>query len=115
MHALEDVIFLKVAPRSVRYLAPLDYSKTDSLTAQIIEQLDEGYQIVPPITLHLPNAKLMAGAWGAGRKCLVVGRTNRADRDLVSITAWASYTAAKRIASWLSAPDDEKKPGQVQP
>jgi hypothetical protein len=27
------------------------------------------------------------------------------DRDLVNVTAWASWVAARRIASWLNAPD----------
>ncbi len=83
--------------------------------ARVFEQLSAEFQIVPPITLHLPNTKLIAGVWGARRECLVAGRTSRVDRDLVNVTAWASYTPAKRIASWLSAPDGEKEPGQVQP
>jgi AhpD family alkylhydroperoxidase len=84
MQALEKMIFQKMAPRSVRYLARLDYARVDGLAARVFEQLAAEFQIVPPITLHLPNIRLMAGVWGTGRECLVVGQAGRADREAVA-------------------------------
>jgi AhpD family alkylhydroperoxidase len=88
MRAIDRLLFLKLAPRQVRYLAPLDYARATGLARSVLDQLEREFVVGPPVTIHLPNPDLLAGVWAMGRECLASGsnsdRTGRTTRELVA-------------------------------
>jgi alkylhydroperoxidase family enzyme len=84
MRLIDRLLFYKVAPRQIRYLAPFNYSKATGLGLAVIDQLARDFVVGPPVTIHLPNPELMAGVWAMGRECLAAGREGREKRELIA-------------------------------
>jgi AhpD family alkylhydroperoxidase len=84
MSILESLVFKYVAPGSINYLNDIDYKSKDELVRAVFGQLRREFQIVPPITLHLPNPRVMAAVWGMGRECFVANNAGRKMREIVA-------------------------------
>lgn len=83
MRWLDHLVFRRAAPRAIRYLEPPDYDRATGLEAAVLAQLDDDFLVGPPLTLHMPDARLFAAVWGVGRECLTVGREGRPMREAV--------------------------------
>jgi AhpD family alkylhydroperoxidase len=86
MHFIEQLIFSKLAPRSIRYLQRPDYATVNPLAAHALLQMAQEFQVAPPITLHWSNPRLMAAVWGLARKTLVADPVARAHREAIAAT-----------------------------
>lgn len=84
MRPIDRLLFFKVAPRQVRYLAPLDYAGTSGLARDLIDQMVRDFVVGPPLTIHLSNPELMAGIWAMARECIAAGRERRAEGELIA-------------------------------
>ena len=81
LHTLENLIFRKVAPHTIRHLARPNLKSGDAKTKKIVSQLGREFQVAPPFTLHLSSPGLLAGLWSATRESLIVNARNRAMRE----------------------------------
>jgi hypothetical protein len=59
----------------------------------LYRQIDDDFIAAPPVTLHGHVPELLAAVWAGLRESALA--------ELVSIAAWASARAVRRIASWL--------------
>lgn len=91
---LEDRIFRKDAPRRVRHLSPLDYSRTTGLARRVLDQMARDFQVVTPITIHLHSPELLAAVWALGRETLTAGPLDRSRREAVAATVSAGNTCS---------------------
>ena len=81
---MEKFMFLRVAPRRVRHLRPLRYKSAQGLAAEVLTQMARDFLVVTPVTLTLPQPRLMAGLWAALRESMLAGPAERAPRDAVA-------------------------------
>jgi AhpD family alkylhydroperoxidase len=81
---LEEKMFTRLAPRLVKYLTPVAFPAAEGLVAQVYQQMRRDFQLVPPVTLHSPLPKVLAGVWGMLRESLVAGPVSRAGREVVA-------------------------------
>jgi len=81
---LDRILFEKIAPLQIRYLARQDYSHAGPLARAALDQMDADFVIGPPLTVHIPNPELMAGVWSAARECVAAGRAGRPLREVVA-------------------------------
>ncbi|NTV02819.1 MAG: carboxymuconolactone decarboxylase family protein [Chlorobiaceae bacterium] len=70
---IEQFIFRKLTPLSIRHLPPPDVGGATGLAASVYRQLEREFQTVPPVTMHHLDPELMAGVWSACRETLVAG------------------------------------------
>jgi hypothetical protein len=84
LKSIEKLIFRKITPLSIRFLRSPDLRRSSGLSAQVYRQLENEFQLVPPLTLHSSNPDLMAGVWSACRESLIAGREGRALREAVA-------------------------------
>lgn len=82
--SIEDLIFRKIAPQSVRHLAPPVVDRRDPLLRALYDQVSEEFQLAPPLTIHASDPDLLAGYWHATRETYAVGRAGRAKREAVA-------------------------------
>ncbi len=83
---LEKRVFWDEARRRVRYLQLPDYSTTRDLARDVIDQADRDFQAATPVTLHLPEPRVMAGVWAVFRESTLAGPVDRAQREAVAST-----------------------------
>ncbi len=81
---IEQKIFTRYAPKLVNHVMPVPFNEAKGLVAQIYDQMMSDFQLVPPVTVHSPLPKLLAGVWGMVRESLVAGPVSRADREVVA-------------------------------
>ncbi len=84
MRLIDRILFEKVAPLQIRYLARQDFSRAGTLVRALLGQMDADFVIGPPLTLHMVNPELMAGVWSGARECVAAGREGRPLREVVS-------------------------------
>lgn len=101
------------------YIRPVKMYQATDLVADIYAQITRDDLLSPPSMLHSPVPELLGGRWlvwlmmknrpaGAVDRYQVDAGVIRAfraeypgDDQLIQATAWASFTAARRIESWL--------------
>ena len=81
---IENQIFHKAAPQSIRYIRKPDLATDDPFSKKILDQVAREFQLVPPITLHLGDPELMAGVWGISRESFIVNSTDRMRREAIA-------------------------------
>ncbi len=84
LHAVENLLFRKVAPFTIRHIKRPDLNVDDALAAKVLEQASREFQTAPPVTLHLPDPLLLAGVWGLMRESFVVHSRGRMVREVVA-------------------------------
>jgi len=82
--AIENQLFRKVAPFTIRYIQRPDLRSSDTLMSKVLDQASREFQIAPPLTLHHPDPLLMAGVWSMMREGFVVHAEGRATREAVA-------------------------------
>lgn len=83
---IEEKVFKDIAQKSIHYLVPVRYEGAEGLVARVYEQMIRDFQLVPPLTVHSPVPKLLAGSWAITRETLVAGSVCRTDREAVAAT-----------------------------
>lgn len=91
MKLIEDIVFHRIAARAIPHITLPDLAPNDPLARRVVEQANREFQLVPPLTLHLVDAELLAGAWSAVRESYVVNAQGRALRT------WAASTLEQLI------------------
>jgi len=84
LHAIENQLFRKVAPFTIRHIQRPDLDTDDPLVRKVLEQVSHEFQVAPPLTLHQPAPLLMAGVWGLMRETFVVHSEGRVIREAVA-------------------------------
>ncbi len=84
LHAIENMLFRKVAPFTIRHIKRPDLNTDDRLAVKVLEQASREFQVAPPVTLHLPDPLLMAGIWGLMRESFVIHSSGRMVREGVA-------------------------------
>ena len=90
LKGLEKRVFMREAPKQVRYLRPLDYTGAEGLTRQAFVQMARDFQMVPPLTLHMSSPELMTGVWAFVRETLIAGPLSRARREAIATAVSAT-------------------------
>lgn len=81
---IEQKIFRDFAQKRINHVQPVSYTAAKGLVAQVYDQMLRDFQLVPPVTVHSPSPKLLAGVWGIVRESLVTGPVSKADREAVA-------------------------------
>ncbi|VAW75026.1 hypothetical protein MNBD_GAMMA13-1514 [hydrothermal vent metagenome] len=84
LHAIENQLFRKVAPFTIRHIQRPDLATDDPLVRKVMEQASREFQVAPPVTLHQPDPLLLAGVWGLMREAFVVHAEGRVVREAVA-------------------------------
>lgn len=84
MQAIENYLFRKVAPFTIRYIQRPDLGTDDVLARKVLEQASREFQVAPPLTLHQADPLLMAGVWSMMREGFVVHAEGRVIREAVA-------------------------------
>ena len=84
LHAIENYLFRKVAPFTIRHIQRPDLATDDPLVIKVLEQASREFQVAPPVTLHQPAPLLLAGVWGLMREAFVVHSEGRVVREAVA-------------------------------
>ncbi|NTU53202.1 MAG: hypothetical protein HGA97_05775 [Chlorobiaceae bacterium] len=110
LRTLEQFIFRRLTPLSIRHLPQPDITAASGLAAEVYRQLDREFMTVPPVTLHHLNPQLMAGVWSACRESLVAG-PNRTLKELIAVAVSQSnrcpYCVQAHTSMLLGADDQE--------
>ena len=81
---IEQKIFRDVAPKGIRHVAAVRQDEAAGLVNDVYQQMQRDFQVVPPITIHSPVSKIMAGVWGIVRESMVAGPVSRVNREAVA-------------------------------
>jgi len=84
LQKIENMIFDGPSRDGIKFLKKPDYKGSKGLRRLVLKQMRQEFQIVPPITIHISNSKLMAANWTFSREVLIAGSYARADRELVA-------------------------------
>ena len=84
LHAIENQLFRKVAPFTIRHIQRPDLGSDNPLIRKVLEQASREFQLAPPITLHQPAPLLLAGVWGLMREAFVIHSEGRVVREAVA-------------------------------
>ncbi|MGH7373927.1 MAG: class I SAM-dependent methyltransferase [Candidatus Rokuibacteriota bacterium] len=66
-----------MAPRVVKYVHAVAPEEATGLVASVYDEVATDFQITPPIILHSPAPRLLAGVWCVVRETLIAGRVPR--------------------------------------
>lgn len=80
---IERTIFTKVAPDAINYVHAVPYEQRSGLVEQVYNQMMSDFQLVPPVTVHSPAPRVLAGVWTATRESLVAAPASRVEREAV--------------------------------
>lgn len=82
--AIENRVFDQMR-RLVRHVTPVAPDEAEGLVAEVYTQLRSEFQIAPPLTLHSPAPRILAGAWSVTRESQIVpGRLPRPMKEAIS-------------------------------
>ena len=81
---IERKFFRDNAPQRIHYITPIPQAEAEGLVADVYDQMGRDFQVVPPITVHSPMPKILAGVWGMVRESMMAGPVNRSDREAVA-------------------------------
>lgn len=69
----------------VRHVTPVSPNAAQGLVADVYAQLRSEFQLAPPLTLHSPAPKILAGAWSVTRESQIAqGRLSRTAKEAIS-------------------------------
>ena len=79
----------------IRYLQPVPPAAATGLVAAVYSQAEREFGLLPPIPLHSPVPRLLAGAWCVLRESLLAGQVPRPVKEALAaaISRLASGTA----------------------
>ncbi len=70
--------------KTIRYIKPTRYDSAEGLTGEVYQQMQADFLPTPPLTLHSPAPKVLAGVWSILRETLMVGQVDRALKEAVA-------------------------------
>jgi AhpD family alkylhydroperoxidase len=70
--------------KTIKYVKPIQYISARGLTAEVYQQIQAEFLPVPPLTLHSPVPKVMAGVWSILRETFWAGSVARALKEAVA-------------------------------
>jgi AhpD family alkylhydroperoxidase len=70
--------------QTIKYVTPVPYGAATGLTAEVYRQMQADFLPVPPLTLHSPLPRIMAGVWSILRETLDTGQVDRALKEAVA-------------------------------
>ena len=68
----------------IRYLQPVSPAVATGLVAEVYSQARREFGLLPPIPLHSPVPRLLAGAWCVLRETLLAGRVGRPIKEALA-------------------------------
>ena len=68
----------------IRYLQPVSPAAATGLVAEVYAQARREFGLLPPIPLHSPVPRLLAGAWCVLRETLVAGQVARPVKEALA-------------------------------
>jgi AhpD family alkylhydroperoxidase len=68
----------------IRYLQPVSPAAATGLVAEVYAQARREFGLLPPIPLHSPVPRLLAGAWCVLRETLLAGRVGRPVKEALA-------------------------------
>jgi len=68
----------------IRYLQPVSPAAATGLVAEVYSQARREFGLLPPIPLHSPVPRLLAGAWCVLRETLVTGQVARPVKEVLA-------------------------------
>jgi AhpD family alkylhydroperoxidase len=68
----------------IRYLQPVPPAAATGLVAEVYSQARREFGLLPPIPLHSPVPRLLAGAWCVLRETLLAGRVGRPVKEALA-------------------------------
>ncbi len=69
---------------NIRYLHPVPPASATGLVAEVYSQARREFGLLPPIPLHSPLPRLLAGAWCVLRETLVTGQVGRPVKEALA-------------------------------
>lgn len=81
---IEQAIFRGVAQARVRHVRPVPMREAHGLVAEVYQQMERDFQLVPPVTVHSPAPELLAAVWAVTRESLVAGNVSKTNREAVA-------------------------------
>ncbi|MEN8129681.1 MAG: hypothetical protein ABFS45_05705 [Pseudomonadota bacterium] len=84
LEAIENQLFRKLAPFTIRHIRRPDLGADDPLVSKVLDQASREFQVAPPIILHQPAPLLLAGIWGLMRESFVIHSEGRLVREAVA-------------------------------
>ncbi|MDH3200043.1 MAG: carboxymuconolactone decarboxylase family protein [Myxococcales bacterium] len=71
----------------VHHVTPVAPTAARGLVAEVYAQLRAEFQLAPPLTLHSPAPRILAGAWSVTRESQIVpGRLSRPVKEAISVS-----------------------------
>jgi len=71
----------------VQHVAPVAPHAAEGLVADVYSQLRREFQLGPPLTLHSPAPRILAGAWSVVRESQIArGRLARATKEAIAVS-----------------------------
>jgi len=83
LEKLEKSFFRGAAQGRIHTIKPVAFSSAQELVREVYEQMDRDFDLVPPVTVHSPIPKLLAGVWMMTREAVVAGEVSRVEREAV--------------------------------
>jgi AhpD family alkylhydroperoxidase len=84
LQAIENRMFDQMGSL-VQHIMPVAPDAAEGLVAEVYAQLRREFQIAPPLTLHSPAPRILAGAWSVTRESQIVpGRLPRPMKEAIS-------------------------------
>ena len=84
LQAIENRMFDQMGSL-VQHVTPVAPDAAEGLVADVYAQLRREFQIAPPLTLHSPAPRILAGAWSVTRESQIVpGRLPRPMKEAIS-------------------------------
>ena len=68
----------------IRYLQPVSPATATGLVAEVYSQARREFGLLPPIPVHSPVPRLLAGAWCVLRETLVTGQVERPVKEALA-------------------------------
>jgi len=102
--------------KTIKYVKPVPYGEATGLTAEVYGQMQADFLPVPPLTLHSPLPRVMAGIWSILRETLQTGKVDRALKEAVAATVSKTNECPYCVdvhASMLHATSDHNVAGAI--
>lgn len=70
--------------RTIRHVRQVARGNATGLVASVYEQMAREFAVVPPMAIHSAVPDILAGLWCLSREAFIVGRAERARREMVA-------------------------------
>jgi AhpD family alkylhydroperoxidase len=86
LQAIENRVFDQMRVL-VQHITPVAPDVAEGLVAEVYAQLRREFQIAPPLTLHSPAPRILAGAWSVTRESQIAsGRLTRPMKEAIAVS-----------------------------